>query len=116
MNTGDAAISGELVDSDADGVNNLIEFATNTDPTLTGSVGIPIFTREPPNAVLTYRRNLAATDVTFSIEESASLNLWTTATPTEQIFSDDGSTRVIKAKVPLGSATTKMLRLKITRP
>lgn len=115
-NAGNPLIAGDLADFDADGANTLLEFGTNTDPTLVNSVGIPTFTREVPNVALTYRRNLAATDVTFSIEESTTLAGWLPVTPVEEIISDDGVTRVIKAKVPINGATQKMLRLKLTRP
>ena len=115
-NYNNPAIAGDLVDSDFDAMNTLLEYATNTDPALASSVARPTFTLEPPDATLTYRRQLAATDITFSIEQATMLTAWSAVTPTEQILSDDGLTRVIKAKVPTGGATMKMLRLKVTRP
>jgi hypothetical protein len=115
-NYNNAAIAGDLVDYDGDGMTTLLEYATNTDPLSKSSVATPSFTLEPPNLALVYRRNLAATDITFSVEESIALPAWSPATTVDEILSDDGITRVIKAKVPIGSPPAKFLRLKITRP
>ena len=66
--------------------------------------------------VYDFRRNLLATDITFILQESTTLSTWSTATPSEEILSDDGLTRVIKAKVPVGTGPAKYLRLRAQRP
>lgn len=97
-----------------DGLNNLLKYAMNLDP-LTAALA-PQSTIESGMLTLTYRRNLLATDITFTLQESTTLSAWSTAAPTEEILSDDGLTRVIKAKVPVGTAPAKYLRLRAQRP
>ena len=76
----------------------------------------PVFGSEPGFLTLTYRRALAAIDLEFSIEETLDFTGWTNANPTEEILSDDGVLRVIKARVPMGASGQKALHLRITRP
>ena len=84
-------------------------------------VGVKIFSATSamgagPSLGTMNRRQLSATDITFSIEQSTTLPSWAAVTPTEQMLADDGITRVIKAKVPTGGGAMKMLRLTVTRP
>ncbi len=97
-----------------DGLNNLLKYAMNLDPLVSSTP--PQTGIEAGMLTLTYRRNLAATDITFTLQESSNLSSWSTATPTEQILSDDGITRVIKVKVPVGAGSVKYLRLHAQRP
>ena len=116
-NYSNPAIAGDLVDFDFDAMSTLLEYATNTDPALANSVARPTSAVEPPDVSITYRRNLSATDITLSIEQTTTTFAgWQLVTPAEETLSDDGITRVIKARVPVGGATFKMLRLKVTRP
>ena len=96
---GNPLIAGDLADPELDGLANLLEYAQNLDPNA-ASDG-PVFGIEPGFITITYRRNLAATDIAFTVQEAVNLpgiNAWTTASVIEEILSDDGTTRVIKAK------------------
>ena len=120
------AIAGESADPDHDGIVNLMEYALNLDPNIPlanggapGHAGLPaIDAGAPENFAMIYRRNLAATDVTYTVEESNDLGKtdpWSQASVTETILSDDGQTRVIRAAVPAGAAPRKFLRLKVEK-
>jgi hypothetical protein len=110
------SISGDDADPDRDGITNLMEFALNANPQASDSALLPAVSKSGGTLSLTYRKNVAATDVTYTVLQSDDVAGWTPATVTEQILSDDGSTRVIKASITTGSATEKFLRLKVTRP
>ncbi len=114
--SGNVAIAGDLADPDSDGLANLLEYALNLDPK-TVSRG-PILGRERGFLTLTYRRKLAAADVTFTVEEClnlADVNSWSDATASEEIVSDDGITQVIKAKVSVGAESAHFVRLRVWR-
>jgi hypothetical protein len=69
------------------------------------------------NISLTYTKVLAATDLTYTIEQSTDLTTWQTVTPTNQILSDNGIVQVIKAQVPrsnAGPGGKLFLRLRVT--
>jgi hypothetical protein len=107
-------ISGDLVDIDGDGSSNLLEWAQGTSPTSPGASQTQLGL-EPGFLTLTYRRALAATDVTFAVIETQDFTSWTPANVTDEIVSDDGVIRVIKARVSIGNNASKLLRLRITR-
>jgi hypothetical protein len=114
VNANNPAMAGDLIDWEGDGANTLLEYATGTDPLL-ADAALPVPGMEPGFLTLTYRRALAATDVLFSIEETLDFSMWTDANPTQEILSDDGVVRMMKARVPMGSAGRKALLLRVTR-
>jgi hypothetical protein len=73
VNATNAAISGDFVDAEGDGVVNLMEYAIATDPT-SDSVG-PVLktTVTSGRAKVSFTRNAAASDLTYVVETSASL-------------------------------------------
>lgn len=112
-NAGNPAMADDTADSDFDGVDNLLEYAMNTDPLVASAQ--PVIGMEPGFLTITYRRNLVANDVTYTIMEATTPSAWSVATVTEQILSDDGTTRVIKANVPVNRAPQKFLRLRVAK-
>jgi hypothetical protein len=108
-----SSIAGDLADPDADGLVNILEYATGADPLLPST---------PPQAgfaagqlTLTYDRSLTATDILYTIEEVSLLTgTWTQVTPTDETLSDNGVIRKIKSKVT-ASGPSKFLRLRVTR-
>ena len=112
-NATNPAIAGAAVDNDGDGLDNLLEYALNTNPLASQPGVLPTPAFDGANLSLTYRQNDAATDVTYSIEQSQNLTNWSPANPTTTLLSDDGATSLIKASVPVGSAQALMLRLKV---
>jgi hypothetical protein len=115
VNANNPAMAGDLIDWEGDGATTLLEYATGTSPLL-ADAALPVLGSEPGFLTLTYRRALAATDVLFGIEETLDFANWTDANPAQEVVSDNGVIRVMKARVPMGSAGQKALHLRVTRP
>lgn len=103
-------------DPDRDGVFNVLEFATGSNPTAaTQAPGALVDT----GAALefTYNRaNVAIGECVFAVQWNDALSStgWSSAGVTEAILSDDGVTQVVKATVPRGSGARRFVRLHIT--
>ena len=110
------AIAGDFADPDGDGLANLIERGFGTNP-LAFSAG-PTVAMDGGDFVVTYRRNLAAPDITIAVLMSDNLTSWGDAGATEEILSDDGSTQVIAARVaaPAGPACFFTVRARYGAP
>jgi hypothetical protein len=114
LNNADAPDGG---DPDGDGLTNLLEYAFNTDPNSAASISRPTVALDSSYLSLTYVKTLAATDLTYTIQESTNLTQWTPVTPVNEILSDNGITQTIKAKVPrsdAGLGGRLFLRLQVT--
>jgi autotransporter-associated beta strand protein len=120
----DPAIAGDAADPDRDGIVNLLEYALALDPkaapATTGTPGhtaLPAVARTGSRLTLTYRRSTAATDLAYTIEQSANpgRNPWTTASPTTRILSESGGVQVVEAALD-ATGERMFLRLKVTRP
>ena len=104
-------------DTDRDGSSNLLEYAFHTEPG-TASVGsLPQLGMQSGYLTLTYTQLMSATDLSYVVEESPTVSpgSWTPATVIEETVSTSGMTRVVKAKVAIGGATAKYLRLSVTK-
>ncbi len=99
---------------DGDAFNNLLEYALATNPAQTNTAPYSI-TQQGNTLVFTYARPSLAPDLAYAVEWSQTLAAasWSTAGVTQQITSDNGTTRTMKATVPAGSAGL-FLRLKVT--
>ena len=112
--TGNNALN--TANPDGDAFNNLLEYALATNPAQ--SNGAPYSVVQQGNTLIfTYTRPSLAPDLTYAVEWSQTLpaGSWSTAGVTQQITSDNGTTRTMKATVPAGAATL-FLRLKVTLP
>lgn len=102
-------------DFDADGVTNLMEYATAMNPTLNDTVPAAA-TKVGSNLEYVYTKNKAATDVTFRVEWSDTLaNDWSSVGVTSSVLTDGATTQQIKALVPAGVAR-RFVRLRVTKP
>jgi autotransporter-associated beta strand protein len=114
-NTGNAA---DTFDSNNDGENNLIEFATSQNPH--AATLVPISLTHAPGSMLefTYTRNKAAFDAgyLFVVQYSDTLapNSWTSAGPASAVL--DGPTQTVKVTLPAGSAGRRFMRLNVSAP
>ncbi len=106
-------------DPDGDGVSNLLEYALNLNP-LVGDSSSLAFEDDDGTLGFTYRRNLNALDLDYTIQDTTNLaepSSWMTVTPLgETILSDDGATRVIKARFDKPAGESRyFLRLRTAR-
>ena len=100
-------------DFDSDGATNLMEYATAMNPTINDPV--PASATKVGNTLeYEYRKNKAATDVTYSVEWSDDLSAWSSAGVSSSLLTDGATTQQIKAQVPAG-VVRRFVRLKVTR-
>ena len=91
-------------DANNDTVVNLRKYAHAIDPFDASCDGLPVIRMEEGRLVMTYTRNLAATDLIFEVESSLNLALdnWVPAEGlTIQRFQNNGVTERVIASVPL---------------
>ena len=105
----------DLNDFDGDGLNNLVEYATVSNPRRpSGPPGQLVMN----GAVLefTYTRPVAAlTELNYQPEAADSpAGPWSTAGITSTVVSDDGTVQLVKATVSAGTGK-RFLRLRVTR-
>ena len=102
-------------DPDGDGYDNLLEYALGLDPAVPNHGATPLATG-PTTLQLTYTRPAAVTDVSYQVEWAAALGAtWSSAGVTQQIISDDGVTRVIRATLPKGAGNQRFVRLRVAQ-
>ena len=102
-------------DPDGDGVKNLIEYASQTNPNQPSVTALPQVGKEGDFLTLTYTQLLSATDLNYAVEESSNLTDWLVSTVIEEVVSTSGLTQLIKAKVAINGTSQKFLRLRVTR-
>lgn len=113
-----ASFGPDFADTDHDGLNNFLENAFSLNPAVSDSTAATKFECKGSTLEMTYRRNLNATALEYSIQGTTNLAdplSWVAITPLiETTLSDDGSTRVVKATVakPAG-APRYFLRMKV---
>ena len=103
-------------DPDSDGVVNLMEFAAGTHPGQSGAAQISGI-RTEAGIEFAYTRNKAALPgMQFAVEWSDSLvaRSWSTAGVTDVIISDGATLQQVTATVPMGNASRRFVRLRVT--
>ena len=97
-NAGNPAIAGNSADPECDGANNLMEYGFNLNP-LAADPAAHHPTPHYEGGVLSieYRKNLAATDLTYTVLGSSDFTTWAMIPVNESTLSDDGQTRLIRA-------------------
>ena len=106
-------IAGDLADPDGDGSLNLLEYAFGTDPHV--SDASPALAFVGSELALIYRRSVAATDVTFDVWATTDFTRWSDAGESEQILSDDGIERIVRAVLPYSAGPQMFYRIEVTR-
>ena len=115
-NSGDGA---DTNDFDFDGLPNLLEFTTGSDPEQSSPMPGTLHLNGNMIEFFYTRAKAAINDgITFNVEWSDDLSSpnWNTVGVSEEILSDDGTLQQIKASVPAGNETRRFLRLKVIEP
>ena len=100
-------------DLDGDGYDNFFEYSTGLDPAVPNFGATPLVV-DTATLQFTYTRPASVTDVTYIVEWASTLGTaWTSAGVTQQILSDDGVTRLIRATLPKGGPAQRFVRLKM---
>ena len=106
----------DLYDADGDGLMNLMEFATGSNP---NALSPPIGQLVKNGNVLEFiypRRKAALAEVKYDLEASATISgTWSHVGQASAILSDDGITQQVKATYPAGSTGKRFVRLRVTR-
>jgi hypothetical protein len=112
-----------LADPDGDGVANLLEFATGSDPTVTGGSagGTTSMTTVDGDRypTLTFQRRQNLGDVTLEVRVSTNLDFSGTLGVVELSATDHGDgtdTVVVRSAVPLSAQPSQFFRLFVTQP
>lgn len=107
-----------LQDSDGDGVCNLIEYALALSPANPEPSLLPSITSGASTTSFRFRKNRAATGVTYLIQSSSDLTTWTdeTAATSAAVLADDSDPdfQVFEATIP--TSQKLFLRLKLAHP
>ena len=117
-------VNGLLGDSDHDGIPNLLEYAFNSDPHAQDANPSSFSTQTNPEDgqryfTISYPRRIGALDLTYSIEVSDSLLLWSTPPGVVEIVSvvpvGDGVMEIVTARIlaPTGMTAHKFIRVHV---
>lgn len=103
-------------DSDADGYDNLLEYALGMNPLKPDVPPIQLLF-ESGQITFSYKKPVEVLDVTYQIEWSDNLEsgLWSSANINEQIVADDGKFRTIQTVIPTGATGKRFVRLKVVK-
>ncbi len=112
-----SSVSGDAADPDGDGVPNLLERAFGGNPTVAENQLTPAADPAAPLLSIVYRRALAASDLTFTVQESADLSAdgWANAAGSDEVLSNDGAVQLIRFTAPMGGAARKFLRVQVSQ-
>ncbi|MET0262829.1 MAG: hypothetical protein ABW223_08015, partial [Rariglobus sp.] len=115
-----AAVSGPSADPDGDGYSNLMEYALGTNPkvaNLPQQLGVV----DNGHLALTYTRSKTAADLSYIVEVSNDLQLWTSNASdvsAPALVSDDGFTQTLRVTdlSPAASIGSRFMRLRVVKP
>ena len=105
-------LSAPASDPDADGLQNLLEYALNLHPREASVTGLPSVGVNEGNLTLTYQKDTTKTDISYQLEVSGDLTAWLAIS--DELISTNGMVETRRAGVPINGAR-KFLRLKITQ-
>jgi len=110
------SIAGDLADPDGDGLQNLLEYALGSDPRVASAESLPRAGLADGLFTVSYPRSVEATDVSLTVESSATLEAFATATgfsalETEPVL----GVRRVTLSFP-ADAVTRFVRLRVARP
>lgn len=116
-----------MADPDGDGIVNLLEYALALNPNIPlagaapGTEGLPGIDIPSPNSLsLVYRKNLAATDLTYTVEFSRDLTNtgdlgWQPASVVESVVSENDEVRIMRATMDTTGMGAVFCRLRVEK-
>jgi hypothetical protein len=112
-----AGVAANTADGDGDGVSNVLEFFLALNPKVASRTGLPAVAREGSDLTLSYTRSKAAlTEINHEVQWSTDLQTWSTVGVTQQVLSETGTFEKVIARVPIGDAPAKFMRLGVSAP
>ncbi|MBP6507865.1 MAG: hypothetical protein KA257_09910 [Opitutaceae bacterium] len=109
----DPATSGPQVVLTLDGLSNLLKYALGLEPTTVSSTGLPELTATSTDWVYTYIRPADRTDISYAVEVSTDLSIWTTVGVMHEKVSNVSGIETWRATYPLSSAPNGFFRLRV---
>lgn len=107
-------INDNFADSDNDGENNLLEYATAQDPhSKTRAITPAVINKQMLET--SYVKNKSATDLAYVIEWSDNLKDWSSEGINQVILTDGSESQTIKVSVSLGT-NRRFIRLRVSVP
>jgi autotransporter-associated beta strand protein len=116
-------------DPDKDGIVNVMEYGLNMNPNISSQVGLPTFSTPAGSGVISFGRNLAATDVAYIVQASSNLTTWTnlatraagsgswSSVAPGAVVTDPGSGAVtVKDNVTVAAEPTRFMRVIVSNP
>ncbi|RYD24127.1 MAG: hypothetical protein EOP88_01375 [Verrucomicrobiaceae bacterium] len=108
-------VSGDSADPDNDGVSNLLERAFGGNPNTSEAAILPLPDETAPLLSIIYRKSVAATDLVFTVQESADLvTPWLPAEGSSTLLDEVNGVQRIRFTAPAAGAERKMLRVRVT--
>ena len=115
-NANNPTIAGDLVDSQKDGVPNLLKYALGKSPLSPSVSGITVH-NNGTQLIMYYTQASAATDVTVTASVTTALNnapTWSPSGVTQTMLSDDGTIQQWQATAPISSNHQLFMQLSVT--
>lgn len=117
----DPAVSGALQTPEHDGICNLLKYAFRLDRLQPDRSRLPKVAPAGNSHVLTYVRNKAASDLTYVVEVSSTLQIWNSGasfTTDPVLIGEDAVTQTLQVTdlTPRSSATSRFMRVRVIGP
>jgi hypothetical protein len=114
----EASVSGDLADPDADGLQNLMEYALGLSPKSQNGAGRPTVDIEGGYLIYRYTQSRSAADVAMAVEQSNDLEHWGSDPAAVEVaeITDAGPARQITVRLvlPVDRESASFLRLRVT--
>lgn len=102
------------IDLDHDGVHYLIEYALNLDPNAEDADQLPKPQIQNGNLIFNYPLDLTKLDISYQVEGSNNLQVWTPVS--DALISTSGSIQMRQFSMPIADESEYFLRLRIQSP
>lgn len=122
----DASLSGPYAAPAGDGITNLMKYALNLDPNVSGMKGLPVpsmFSSENQDYLaLTYTQMVGATDIIYAVQVSDDLQKWWSGSgntvTVSSVNNSDGRTQTVMVRdvTPVQPSGGRFIRLNVTMP